>query len=518
MKHYKIFIIFMLFVLATACSKDFIDNPPEDAITVDNFYNTDAQVLAGSASLYNYPWFHFNSIFILCIDVYAGNALGNYSDIGEFENFAVHQGNQFASEGWQSFFLVVAYANNQLYALENKTGQDVTQEVKNWSRGEALFMRALAYFYLVRTWGAVPILEDVSVYGTNAPIYRNRVEDVYTLIIRDLKEAAELLPPGWPSSDAGRVTSGAANGILSKVYLTLGDYTNTLAYANKVIQSNLYSLMPNYGDIFNNPNNDNCVESVFELQFVSPPQGSHWGYCNTHQAYLAGASKITNNNPTDGWASFIPSNDFLRAYEPNDNRRYYTVMEKGNFYPELVTREGGYTVENPLGGSNYVAFRKYVIGSADEYPGTGFMNTSINTHILRYADVLLMRAEAILGTSASTTDATALGDINAVRARAGLPALSSITLDDILHERRMELVIEGDRWYDLTRINRTKAIEILSNTDRAYLVDSNDPNSGTGNGRFVIPTESDFLLPVPVSESDINPLLKEAPVPYEFTK
>jgi hypothetical protein len=274
--------------------------------------------------------------------------------------------------------------------------------------------------------------------------------------------------------------------------------------------------MPNYGDIFNKPENNNCAESVFELQFVSPPQGSHWGYCNTHQAYLAGAGVITGAG--DGWATFVPSNDLLSDYEPNDNRRYYTVMEQGNYYPELCTSDGGYTVENPLGGSNYVAFRKYVIGSATEYSNIGFMNTDINTHILRYADVLLMRAEAILGSSASTSDATALGDINAVRARAGLPALASITLDDILHERRMELVIEGDRWYDLTRINRTKAIEILSNTDRAYLVDSNDPNSGTGDGRFIVPSETDFFLPLPVSESDINPLLKEDPVPYEFTK
>ena len=506
----------MLFVLATSCSKDFIDNPPEDNITVDNFYNNDEQVLAGSASMYNYPWFHFNSVFILCLDVYAGNALGSYSDIVEFENFAVNQGNQMASEAWQSFFLVVAFANNQLYALENKIGPDVSEDVKNWSRGESLFMRALAYFYLVRTYGAVPILEDVSIYGTDAPIYRNTVEDVYTFIIRDLTEAADLLPPSWAASNAGRVTSGAANGLLAKVYLTRGDYANTLTYANKVIGSNLYSLLPNYGNIFNHPEYNNCAESVFELQFVAPAQGSHWGYTNTHQAYLAGAGRITGAG--DGWATFVPSNDLLRDYEPNDQRRYYTVMEEGNYYPDLCTTDGGFTVENALGGSNYVAFRKYVIGSNAEYSNIGFMNTDINTHILRYADILLMRAEAILGTSTSTTDVTALGDINAVRARAGLPALTSVTLDDILHERRMEFVIEGDRWYDLARINRSEAIDILSNTDRAYLVDSNDPNSGTGDGRFVVPTESDFLLPIPVSETDINPLLKEEPVPYEFTK
>lgn len=514
MRQYKILTIFVFLVFLSACSKDFLDIAPEDRITTDNYYNNDKQLLTGGAALYNRPWFYFNEKFVLCMDVYAGNANGDYVDIAQFNKFAVFAANQFATEGYQSLYSVVAYANSLLDIVENKAGSSVTDEAKEWTKGEALFMRSLAYFFLVRTWGEVPILEDISTYGTDVPVYKNRVEDVYTLIVRDLQVAAELLPLAWSESDAGRATQGAANGVLAEVYLTIGDYANARTYADKVINSGQYSLMPNYGDIFH-PANNNCAESIFELQWVSPPQGEHWFYTNTHQAYLAAAGKLTGTG--DGWGTFIPSNDFIGAYEDGDLRRHSTIMERGNFYPELATADGGFLVENSL-SNNSAGFRKYIVGSANEWPSVNFMNTDLNTHILRYAEILLIRAEAILGANSSTSDPVALADINAVRGRAGLPALTSITLDDILQERRMELVIESaDRWFDLARISRTKAIEILSNTDRAFLADRDDPTSGTeGGGTFITPSEQDFLLPLPQVETDINPLLLDAPLAYDF--
>lgn len=514
MKRNKILTIFVFLVLLSACSKDFLDITPEDQITIDNYYNNDEQMLTGGAALYNRPWFFFNEKFVLCMDVYSGNASGDYVDIAQFNKFAVYSANQFSSEGYKSLFSVVAYANSLLDIVNNKAGEKVTKEVKEWSKGEALFMRSTAYYFLVRTWGAVPILEDINTYGTNVPVYKNRVEDVYTLIERDLKAAAELLPTQWSDANIGRATKGAANGMLAEVYLTRKDYANARTYAEKVINSGLYSLMPNYGDIFH-PRNNNCIESIFELQWVAPPS-DNWYVTNTHQAYLAAAGKLTGAG--DGWGTFIPSNDFISEYEAGDLRRYYTVMEKDNYYPDLATKDGGFTVENAL-TNNYAGFRKYIVGSAEEWPSIKFMTSDINTHILRYAEILLIRAEAILGSAASTTDVTALSDINKVRDRAGLPALTSITLDDILHERRMELPLESaDRWYDLARIDRAKANSILANTDRAYLVNRDDPNSGTGGDIFVTPSESDYLLPLPQTETDINPLLLEEPRAYEFTK
>jgi len=518
MNLYKILGILVLLGFMAGCSDDFLEITPEDRLTIDNYYNNDEQLFTGGAALYNRPWFYFNEKFILCMDVYAGNASGDYTDIVQFNKFAVFSANQFMSEGYQSLYAVVAYANSLLDIVDNKVGPQVSDQAKEWSRGEGLFMRAVAYYYLVRTWGPVPILEDINQYGTDVPVYRHRVEDVYTLIKRDLAEAAELLPLAWPESQNGRVTKGSANGMLAEVCLTLKDYANARLYADKVVESGVYALMPNYSDNFQpkgGVTSDNNKESIFELQWVSPPQGEHWYYTNTHQAYLAAAGKLTATG--DGWGTFIPSNDFIRAYEDGDLRRQPTIMEKGNFYPELVTKEGGFLVENAM-TNNYAGYRKYVVGSPEEWPTVNFMNTDVNTHILRYAEVLLIRAEAILGASASTTDVTALADFNKVRERAGLEAKDVITLDDILQERRMELPIEsGDRWYDLARIDRTKAIEILSNTDRAYLADREDPDGGSeGGGRFVVPTEGDFLLPLPQVETDINPLLKEEPVAYDF--
>ncbi len=512
MTKYKILTVGVFLILLSACSEDFIDITPEDQNTIDNYYNNDKQMLTGGATLYNRPWFYFNEKFILCLDVYAGNANGDYVDIAQFNKFAVYSANQFSSEGYKSLYSVIAYANSLIDIVENKAGGDVTQEAKDWSKGEGLFMRAVAYYFLVRTWGAVPILENINTYGTDVPVYRNTVDDVYTLIERDLIAATGLLPARWADANAGRATKGAANGMLAEMYLTRKDYANARTYAEKVINSGLYSLLPVYGDNFH-PSNNNSVESIFELQWVAPPSET-WYYTNTHQAYLAAAGKFTGAG--DGWGTFFPSNDLINSYEDGDLRRYHTLMEKGNFYPGLVTKDGGFTVENAL-TNNYAAFRKYVVGSAEEWPSVKFMTTDVNTHILRYAEVLLIRAEAILGNDASTTDATALADINKVRERAGLPELTSITLDDILQERRVELPLEsGDRWYDLARIDRAKANEILSNTDRGYLVDRDDPASGTGDGIFIVPSNSDYLLPLPQTETDLNPLLLEEPVKYNF--
>lgn len=512
MKNYNIIAIFILSIVFSACSKDFLEITPEDQITVDNYYNTDQQLYTGGASLYNRPWFHFNEKFILCMDVYAGDASGNYSFIKQFEDFAVNGENTFLNEGYRSLWNVVAFSNNLLNIVENKCGADVSDEAKEFSKGEALFMRSIAYFYLVRTWGAVPIFEKIDQYGTDVPVYRNRVEDVYSLIIRDLKSAAELLPVSW-DANKGRVTKGSANAILAEVYLTLEDYSNAKTYADLVVNSGQYALMPNYGDIFH-PANNNCIESIFELQWVAPAQGSHWFYTNTHQAYLAAAGKITGAG--DGWGTFLPSLDFINSYEDGDLRKHSTIMEVGDFYPELCTADGGFTVENSL-TSNSAGYRKYVVGSTDEWPTVNFMNTDLNTHIMRYAELLLIRAEAILAGSASTTDPTALADVNAVRDRAGLAPVSEVTLDVILQERRMELAIEGDRWYDLVRIERSKAVEMISSMNRAYLADRDDPTSGYASDKYVTPSATDFILPFPQGDADKNPLLREEPVAYDFS-
>lgn len=506
MKIYKLLIVFVL-IFAASCSEDFVDNPPEDALTVDNFFNTDQQVLSSGSPLYGYPWFYFNEKFLITIgDLYSGNAIGSYSDLAQFENFSVNGANQFANEGWDSLYNVVANANVLMYNLETKVGADVSKEVIDQVMGEAYFMRASAYFYLVRIWGAIPIIHSVEQINSKEPVYRNRVEDIYTFIINDYEKAYSLLPSQWDANNLGRATKSACDGMLAKVYLAQGDYTNTNIYTSKVINSEQYSLMANYQDLFN-PDYNNNIESIFALQWVAC---GDWGFQNPNQAYLAASPKLTQVG--DGWGTFQPSIDLMNAYEDDDLRRYRTIMEPGSFYPELVTAEGGYTVPEDGLTSTIAGFRKYVVGSPDE-GNVCFMSTEVNTNILRYADILLMHAESILANNTSTTDQNALDAYNAVRTRAGLDAKDEITAEDIFNERRIEFVVEGDYWFDLARRDRAEALEIIANQERGVY---QDRDINIIASKKVTPSESDFLLPIPSAETAKNPLLLEEPVAFEF--
>ena len=494
-------------MFTTSCSEDFLDNPPEDALTVDNFFNTDQQVLSSGSPMYGYPWFYFNEKFLISIgDLYSGNAIGSYSDLAQLENFSVNGSNQFVNEGWDSLYNVVANANVLMYNLENKVGAGVSQDVINKVLGEAYFMRATAYFYLVRIWGDVPIIYSVDQINSSVPVYKNKVEDVYTFIIKDYEKAMSLLPEQWDANNLGRVTKSACDGLLAKVYLTQGDYAKTNVYTSKVIKSGNYSLMPNYQDLFQ-PDYNNNVESIFALQWVAC---GDWGFQNANQAYLAASPKLTQVG--DGWGTFQPSIDLMNAYEEGDLRRYRTIMEPGSFYPELVTAEGGYTVPSDGLTSTIAGFRKYIVGSPDE-GDVCFMSTGVNTNILRYADILLMHAESILGTGSSTTDQEALDAYNAVRTRSGLETKDEITSEDIFKERRIEFVVEGDYWFDLARRDRSEALAIIANQERGVY---QDRNIDIIVSKKVTPSENDFLLPIPSAETAKNPLLLEDSVAFEF--
>ena len=508
MKTNKILTLLLVFFITLSCSDSFLDNPPEDSLVVDNFFNTDDQVFASGSALYGFPWFYFGGEkFILALDTYAGNGVGAYSDLKQFEDFALTGTNQFLNEGWDSLWNVVATSNTLLNNLETKVGDGVSEEMKNNVMGEAYFMRATAYFYIVRTWGAVPIIYTMEQYANTELAHKNPVEDIYKFIINDYTKASQLLPIQWANAE-GRVVRSACDAFLSKVYLTMKDYAKAKTYAEKVINDGQFGLLPNYGDVFREENN-NSRESIFALQWIGC---SEWGYGSTLQAYLAANSKLTGFG--DGWGTFQPSIELVASYEEGDLRRHETIMEPGDYYEDLVTEEGGYTVPEDGLTSTIAGFRKYLVGPpGDTEYETCFMRTGLNTPMMRYADVLLIHAEAILGTQASTSDAAALESFNAVRTRAGLEAKTEITSNDIFHERQLEFVLEGDYWYDLARRNRSDALAIIANQERGTY---NDRNVEELNSKHVTPSDADFLFPIPSSEIDSNPNLAGEPVPFEF--
>ncbi|MDW7690895.1 RagB/SusD family nutrient uptake outer membrane protein [Flammeovirgaceae bacterium SG7u.111] len=528
MKRKYIYLLILPLLLFQCNTDEFLDRPPEDQLAVDNFYQTDEQVLAATAPLYGWPWFDANDKAWWAFgDGMGGNHWSNDGDMGEIFLFAVKANSARLNEMWNSLYRVVAHSNSVINNIPDKSSADVSEEVKAHAIAEARFMRAVAYFYLVRLWGPVTIIENNEEAVSDFKLPRNFEEDVYRFIIMDLEYAMNTLPES--SRSAGRVHKWSAEGMLAKVYLAksgLGqsgsrhdeDLQKAKLHAKNVMESGLL-LMDDYGDLFKTEFENNS-ESLFAFQWVSCLD---WGTQNTNQAYWAKDNTITGVG--DGWGGYIgPSIDLQNQYERGDVRKYYTIMQDGDFYPNLNAENGGFLFSQEPGGEMgasacHSAVKKYVVGTPEDNSGqVCFMSTAINTYVQRLADVYLIYAEATLGNNASTTDASALEAVNALRRRAKLEEKASLTLDDIYHERRVEFAYEADHWYDLIRLhywNPQKAIDIVSNQERGTLSWDDDGETQV-NSLKVSVDDGDFMLPIPEAEVSKNPRFLDDPESYEF--
>lgn len=499
-----------------SCKKSFFDGVPEGQYTVDNYFKSTAQVEAVTAVLYGAPWFNFNCTYSMSIgDVYSGNSTGDANAaMIQFQNMNVTQSNEYLHKGWASLYSVIGQANTIITNV-NKNATSLPAATVNAAIGESKFMRAASYFYLVRLYGAVPILSEKDDVTKNYLIPRHIVTDVYKFIINDLKEAENLLPNR--GSTPGRVSKGAAKSLLAKVYLTQKDFTNAAAKSLEVINNEAtygYGLVDNFADLFFTRNNNN-KESVWALQWVASNADGAYGTGNVTQAYSA-AYGMELTGGTDGWGSFKPSIDLIRDSIAGDKRRKPTYMLANDRYPELLQERGGFTYPSCKSktGANV---KKYVVGNYNDNASTGgvfSMSTGINTYMIRYSDVLLTYAEAILGNDASTTDAMAIAQFMRVRKRAGLEnvPVTSLTIDDILRERRLEFAFEGLYWFDILRLPQAQALAKLSNTERGLY----ESWCGTGNivSNKISVNANMLLFPIPQADIDNNPKLKQAPVAY----
>ena len=494
----KIFAKLLIFILLTSCTDDFLDVPVVDTITEDNFYQTDEQLLAGANSLYGQAFFTVNDKFMYSLDMLAGNSIGFEAD-APFKLFSVGFNNRTLLEGWEGFYKGIADANQLLKVIDQGLNAEISDDVRDQVEGEARFVRAFAYFYLVRLWGEIPVIDQITA-DTSTKYNLNTVSSIYAFIESDLMKAAELLP--LRPSDERRVGKTAPWAFLAEMYLTLKDYPNAKTYAELVINSGQNSLQSNYQDQFIDPTSSVNREGIYRWVWTSI--NGLWGIQNTNQAYLIDDDELVGNNGAFG--SVAPSIDLYQAFdeiiEPGeeDLRRKWIIMEPGRQYDELKTEQGGYVFpENGDNSATRLRYRKYVVGSLNEHPNVFFMRTDMSTQLMRYADVLLIFAEATIGDGGSTTDAQALEAYNQVRRRAGLSEKTEISKDDILNERRIELALEaGKYWLDLLRIDRAQAAAIIASQNR-----------GTVNTLVPLDTaplfingisDANFLLPIPAAE------------------
>lgn len=538
MKLKNIFIILMVAALMPMLSscEDFLDYTPNDRETLDNFFRSPEDLKTATAGLYNKVWFDFNDKFFYGLgDGRANNLFAPYSDyIYPFTTLTETSLTGPLVSAWKSFYNVIGQSNNTINNIQLRA-QNVTEKQKNEAIAEARFMRGTAYWYLASLWGDAIIITDNAKLVNNPVVPRNPRIDVMEFAIRDLEFAAKHLPENI--TETGRLTRLSAYGMLSRVYLSMaglkGNGVNSgvrsetyLDLARRaallVCESNIYKLMDSYPELFKVKNNNN-TESLFALQWMPLPTDGNWGVNNTQQAYFAFSSAITGDDAAwGGWT--MASYEMLKFYDVRDQiRRKATFMGNGDFYPELNSANGGFLVEN----QNKAFVKKGVVGSPKDNDGkSSRMSSALNSYMLRLAEVYLNYAEAVLGNNTSTADANALKYFNMVRKRAQMPEKTALTYQDIFYERRVELAMEGQFWYDLVRRSYYKQQEVLNfmeNQERSQQYEF-DAATYTVTTTTLDATPVDkpepkrLLLPYPESEVVQNPLLKEAPVPYVFNE
>jgi hypothetical protein len=538
-------------ITVAGCKKDFFNRPPESAITIDNFYKTDAEVAASTLDLYGSPWFNYVAKpgWAVC-EMTGGNGRSYSSDVTDFGNLngAVTNLNSQNDAAWVSLWTVVEQANALINLMPSRVGSGVTPSVVNNALGEAHFMRAMAYFHIVRLWGPVPIIDNADNFLTNFQVNTNPIADIYKFMVNDMKFAESnctaMIRTG--SVSQGHVSSGSASAMLAKLYLYMQDYPDALTEAQKVISSGEFKLFgidipgKTYNDLYKTANNNN-QESICQIQWAG---GAAYGHGNPQQASLAANGTITGTG--DGYSVLGPTIDLQNSYEGGDLRKHATIMEPGDFYPEIDAASGGYTVPANINSQGTdAAIKKYVVGTPADNGGIGSAQSAAdNTYLMRYAEVYLIAAEAIVGNNTTSSDPQALAYINALRTRANLAPLTeinrnhivsnpnydatynptvstTIVQDDILSERRHEFAIENDYWFDLCRIDGWQGI--LTNSHPKATVFITQQERGTyASDRLTVyhtsvtPKATDFQLPIPIAETTADPKLLLPPVPYTF--
>ncbi|MBQ7020147.1 MAG: RagB/SusD family nutrient uptake outer membrane protein [Bacteroidales bacterium] len=478
--------------LSMASCQDFLNRPTEDNYNVDNFYKTDEQLEQGVNYLYNSPWYDFQRAFIKIGEVMSGNM---YWGSSPYMTFTTNGTDGDLVNMSYSLWAVNGHANTVITNVLNSEGP--SQAGKNKAIGEALTWKAMAYFYMVRTFGEIPIVHDnnaILTSGTYNDLYKADRASIYEYIVMTLEKAMELLPKqtsGWN----GRIDYYAAEALLAKVHLTRAGLSGSLnnddlqkaaAYAEDVILNSGRSLTPVYSDIFRlAPSVHNATgESLIAWQWECT--SGRWTAQNTLQSDLIFEGFSEFGDMWGGWGG--PSYDLALAFgvdpvkgpaglaNEKDTRRQATMMMAGDVYPYFWTTKTTKTGNKGFdylyflysGDTDYASYGvpaqfegpcgmqnvKHLFGDgADHEAALGFsaarMSYQLPTHLLRLGDVYLICAEANL---LSGNAAKALQYTNAIRERAGVDALASVTFDDIWKERRLELAGEGDRWYDYVRL------------------------------------------------------------------
>lgn len=377
------------------------------------------------------------------------------ADVISMDNFPVSVSSSRANSLWVAYYGLINRANTVMDKINNDPKIEATDQQKTAAAAEARFIRGYAYFMLVRLYGRVPLVDRLlSVEESNVP--QSSPEQVYAFIEQDLQFAASNLPPSWPSAFVGRITSGAANGILAKVYLTQKKWAAAMQSANLVMTSGQYDLSTPYDKIFRE-DGENSKESVFEIQATASAEEKEKNGCQ----YTSIQGLRGQGNFNMGWGWNMPSAALEAAYEPNDPRKARTILYSSTTTTTNVSIYGEPLPVYPTILPNPKYNNKVYTSPSYRSKVSSNMGYWMNVRILRYADVVLMYAEAANEVGGADNISKAVAALNTVRKRARgttsgvLPDVvttdQAVARTAIRQERRIELAMEHDRFFDIVR-------------------------------------------------------------------
>lgn len=432
----RLLLIIILAAMITACSEDFLDSTPYAQSTSATFWRNADDALAAANAMYE-PlieedfYGHGEQTFEICGDDFW--RAGDHGEDQAIEEFTFDPSNAQLRFSYNFKYEIVNRANA---ILLNVPDISMDASLKNRILGEAHFMRAFATWRLHVIYGDIAIISEQDVAENNFNKPKSSATEVRAFIEADWLRAAELLPATHAGPDIGRPTSGTANGFLAKLYLYMENLPKVIEHGNMVINGP-YPLAADYGENFQVATENN-PEVLFAMQ-------SQDGWTSsTYHIY-------STPRPWGGWDFHEPIQDLVDEFESDDPRLDYSIMKPGDII-DLGGDRGPTEYTADLSSTGY-HFRKFA-----NWRASGGLDDSQNVPILRASDVYLMVAEAkIRQSGAGAGDA----EINAVRARAGLLAVSGAGMAELIHERRVELSGENQRHQDLMRWDKAGIIDIV---------------------------------------------------------
>ena len=485
-----------------SCKKEFLEIPSETNLSSAVFFKTQSdfeQAINGAyaplRTLYNNPAGNNTSAYIMG-EMHSDNThyvinpgFRATIDQEQIADFISDPSSATATNKYTTNYLIIARANQVLDLIDDMT---FDQSAKDNIKGQALFLRSLAYLELAQFYGSVPLHLKPAKSREETALPLTSMDSIYLQVTSDAQQAATLLPPK-SGQQAGRATSGAAKAVLANVYLIQKKYSEAETVLKEIVNSGEYSLLADYAAVFS-PSNKNNSESVFEVQYKEGTDGFASNFINPFlpmpisAADVAAVFSANGVTPisvqalsTEGYN--IPTPDLLAAYEAGDKRKDASV---------------GFVTTN---GTTYPFIKKYL------HPHGQFGLTNDNWPVYRYAEILLSLAEALNEQNKTTEALTYLNMVHA-GARTGLTAVAATdqaTLrGTILHERRVELAFENKRWLDLLRTGN--AVPVI--TAYGASVKANPTAYYYPAGQAPPPaafTTIDLKFPLPASEALLSP-------------